>query len=251
VDIVFRFSSQDIGKVKQLIKDHRKDRFVVDRIRRNVGLGRPSITPSRCWHVHMMCLLTTRQRSGPKSPVYQFLASEPFALDLATVRREKRNAKYVATVLKKFGGIQRYNDIGTEVSDNLQWFDGGEWKALKARLNSLSTRRGYKPERDTAMWLSDNFTGFGPKQSRNFLQALGLTRYEIPIDSRVTDWLRNDFKFPLAVGSKALNDPDYYGFVNDAIREMCKEVGTYPCVLDAVLFSRVDKGSWEGVKPIF
>ena len=198
-----------------------------------------------------MCLLTTRQRSGPKSPVYEFLASKPFALKLATVRNEKCSAKYVATVLKKSGGIQRYNDIGTEASDNLRWFEGRKWKEMKTGLNSLSTRRGYKPERDTAMWLSDNFKGFGPKQSRNFLQALGLTRYEIPIDSRVTDWLRNDFTFPLAVGSKALNDPDYYGFVNDAIREMCKEVGTYPCVLDAVLFSRVDKGAWEGIKPLF
>jgi len=103
------------------------------------------------------------------------LASKPFALNLTTVRKENRSAKYVATVLKKFRGIQRYNDIGTEVSDNLQWFEGREWKTLKTRLNSLSTRRGYKPERDTAIWLSDNFKGFGPKQSRNFLQALGLT----------------------------------------------------------------------------
>jgi N-glycosylase/DNA lyase len=198
-----------------------------------------------------MCLLTTRQRSGPKSPVYQFLASKPFALKLATIRNKKHHAEFVAKVLKKSRGIQRYHTIGKEVAHNIPWFDGKGWKTLKARLDSLSHRRGYKPERETAKWIADNFAGLGPKQARNFLQALGLTRYEIPIDSRVTDWLRNDFQFALAVGSTALSDPDYYGFVNDAIREMCREVGTYACVLDAVLFSRVDNGAWEGIKPIF
>jgi hypothetical protein len=92
--------------------------------------------------------------------------------------------------------------------------------------------------------------GLGPKQSRNFLQCLGLTRYEIPIDSRITKWL-NDFGFPVALGAAALSDPDYYAFVNDGVRELCKAAGTYPCVFDAVVFSRVDKGGWEGRKFVF
>ena len=33
--------------------------------------------------------------------------------------------------------------------------------------------------------MSERLAGFGPKQARNLLQGLGLTRYEIPIDSRI------------------------------------------------------------------
>jgi hypothetical protein len=179
------------------------------------------------------------------------LASKPFALKLTNVKKEDRPDKFTARVLKQFGGIQRYETIGDQVCDNLQWFSGKKWSAFRADLENLSSRRGYAPEREQAVWLANNFAGLGPKQSRNFLQALGLTRYEIPIDSRITKWLRNDFEFPLAVGAAPLSDPHYYGFVNDAIRELCKKVGTYPCVLDAVLFSRVDKGAWEGVDPLF
>jgi len=83
------------------------------------------------------------------------------------------------------------------------------------------------------------------------LQALGLTRYEIPIDSRISKWLRNDFGFPLSVGASALSDHVYYCFVNDIIRELCKKAGIYPCVLNAVLFARVDNGAWKDSKSPF
>ena len=39
-------------------------------------------------------------------------------------------------------------------------------------------------ERETARWIASRLVGFGPKQSRNLLQSLGLGRYEIPLDSR-------------------------------------------------------------------
>lgn len=105
----------------------------------------------------------------------------------------------------------------------------------------------YTVERKVATWVAENFAGLGPKQSRNFLQSLGLTRYEIPIDSRIVKWLRHDFEFPLAIGAAALSDPDYYGFVNDVFRDLCREAGTYPCVLDSILFSRVDAGKRDRV----
>lgn len=251
MEIILRFSRREIDTVKQLVKDHKKDDFVVNRVSRNLHGDGLKITRSNCWHVLIMCLLTTRQRSGPQSHVYRFLASKPFPLRLAVVEKEKLSDKFTARVLKQYGGIQRYKTIGAEVSNNLKWFREKNWGALKARLEGLSSRRGYAPERELATWVADNFIGLGPKQSRNFLQALGLTRYEIPIDSRITKWLRNDFEFPLAVGAAALSDPDYYGFVNDAIRELCTRADTHPCVLDAVLFSRADGDAWNGVKPLF
>jgi len=45
-----------------------------------------------------------------------------------------------------------------------------------------------KIEREACILLQE-LKGIGPKQSRNLRQALGLLRYEIPIDSRIVKWL--------------------------------------------------------------
>jgi thermostable 8-oxoguanine DNA glycosylase len=82
--------------------------------------------------------------------------------------------------------------------------------------------------------------GFGPKQSRSLLQELGLTRYEIPIDVRITKWL-NDFGFPVTLSGDASSDRNYYRFVSEGIRELCKACRIYPCLLDAAIFSSYDK----------
>ena len=94
-----------------------------------------------------------------------------------------------------------------------------------------------------AEFLADRIMGLGPKQSRNVLQFLGLTRYEIPIDSRVTGWL-NEFGFPVRLSAQALSDPNYYCFVSDGLQVLCEEAGVVPCVLDAAVFSSYDAAPW-------
>lgn len=81
--------------------------------------------------------------------------------------------------------------------------------------------------------------GFGPKQSRNLLQGLGLTKYEIPIDSRITKWF-NEFGFPVKLSASALSDLNYYKFVSKGLRELCDACNIYPCLLDAAIFSSFD-----------
>ncbi|MCK9270029.1 MAG: hypothetical protein WC271_07755 [Bacteroidales bacterium] len=98
--------------------------------------------------------------------------------------------------------------------------------------------------------LQVDFNGFGPKQSRNFLQALGLTKYEIPIDSRITTWL-NDFGFPVTLTSSPLGDKGYYHFVSDGIQELCEKAEIYPCILDAAIFSSFDNDEWTDENTIF
>ena len=91
--------------------------------------------------------------------------------------------------------------------------------------------------------VDERLIGFGPKQARNLLQALGLTRYEIPLDSRITKWL-NEFGFPMTLSSSALGDSGYYELVLDGIQELCRHSDGYPCVLDAVIFTSFDKVEW-------
>ncbi len=98
-------------------------------------------------------------------------------------------------------------------------------------------------ERRAAEFIDAKFVGFGPKQSRNLLQWLGLSRYETPIDSRITKWL-NDFGFPVRLSGTALSDPSYYDFVSDGVQRLCEVCKITPCVLDAAIFSSFDQGKW-------
>jgi hypothetical protein len=91
--------------------------------------------------------------------------------------------------------------------------------------------------------VDDQLRGFGPKQSRNLLQMLGVTRYEIPLDSRSTRWL-NEFGFPLQLSAQALADRGYYHLVLDGMQALCARARVYPCVLDAAIFASYDTRPW-------
>ena len=105
-------------------------------------------------------------------------------------------------------------------------------------------------EREIADEIDDMLIGFGPKQSRNLLQALGLTKYEIPIDSRITTWL-NDFGFPIKLSATGLQDKAYYHFVSDGFQILCKHAKVYPCVLAATIFSYYDNGLWTSENSVY
>ena len=95
-----------------------------------------------------------------------------------------------------------------------------------------------------AEMIADELKGFGPKQSRNLLQILGLSMYELPIDSRVIKWLTN-FGFPIIISTKGLQDNNYYNFIMDAIQNLCEQSKVIPCLLDAAIFENGDKGEWD------
>ena len=94
-----------------------------------------------------------------------------------------------------------------------------------------------------------HFLGFGLKQSRNVLQSLGLTRYEIPIESRLTDWL-NEVGFPVRSSAGALQDAKYYRFISDGIHMPCERSGVIPCI-DAAVFALRDSADWTNENVIF
>ncbi len=105
--------------------------------------------------------------------------------------------------------------------------------------DSLEDNEKIEIERESAEYINDHLKGFGPKQARNLLQSLGLTRYEIPVDSRIIKWL-NEFGFPIKLSSTGLTDKNYYNFILDGLQQLCERSGVYPCVLDAAIFSSFD-----------
>ena len=145
--------------------------------------------------------------------------------------------------LSDFGGIRRTNNIAREIKVNLSRLEKGLWTDLLTRLKQLDKTPSSALENETADYIDIHLQGFGPKQSRNFLQWLGLTRYEIPIDSRITKWL-NKFGFPVVLSAGALGDKNYYQFVSDGIQQLCSASDIYPCILDAAIFASFDEDSW-------
>jgi hypothetical protein len=65
---------------------------------------------------------------------------------------------------------------------------------------------------------------------------MGLSKYEIPLDSRMVKVLR-ELQFPVPLSAVALADEDYYCFIEDGIQNLMAEIGVYPCVFDACAFA--------------
>jgi hypothetical protein len=228
---IWQIQPEDIEKVRTFVNARLNDTEVQERIAKNLCKDKPPISEEQFWQCMVSCLLTTQQKAGPKSRVTAFIEQIPFPLryDLCMSHQDDL-LDFAQDLLTKFGGLRRTRHIAVEISANLAALEeNGGWRGLQTQ----------DAERTVAHSI-DEFHGFGPKQSRNLLQWLGLTRFEIPIDSRVTKWLNKEFEFPINLSATALADLNYYEFVLDAVQQLCREAGILPCVLDAAIFSSFD-----------
>ena len=239
--ILWEVSSEDIQKTKIFVKLHQNNKFVQARIKRNLTKTKPHITKSVFWHHLISCLVTTRQRSGPDSFVNKFINSDSFLLKYSLCKSKARLESAAQKELSKYR-LRRSNVIAGEIRENLTYLET-YWKEISGRLNELRTKQNIRTERKTAGYFKEKLKGIGPKQSRNLLQTMGLTRYEIPIDSRITKWL-NSFGFPVKLTSQVLSDENYYNFISDGIQHLCRKSNICPCILDAAIFSSFDEDEW-------
>lgn len=240
-------SNNDIELIQEFVRSQSDKTFVKNRITLNLERPIPSLNKEIFWKSMVTCLLTTQQRSGPKSSVSIFANSEPFPLSYSICRFQDNLAEFVEGTITEFGGLRRGKSIGKEVNHNLNWLEREGWQEIEDYVESLLAcrRRSPKPgdkhvERSAAYLAIDQLKGFGPKQSRNLWQDLGFTRYEIPIDSRITKWFNRN-GFPIKLSANALSDSNYYDFVMDGIQELCHRSEVLPCVVDAAIFTSFDE----------
>ena len=187
--------------------------------------------------------LTSVQRSGPDGHVARFIRTKPFPLAYRTIRNRRDAESFIATAIRKAGGICFPGRIVEHLAANLERLENGEWPRSLQQSDRLTQPASRAVEKEVAGYIQATFDGFGPKQSRNPLKALGLIRFEIPISSRVTGWL-NEFGFPVRLSAAALADRKYYEFVSSGIQALCEECGVFPCVLDAAIFASIDGDGW-------
>jgi hypothetical protein len=124
--------------------------------------------------------------------------------------------------------------------ENYTWLFGPDngWATIEPLLKKLVKQRESLPEisqialeRDVAHVLGEKLRGIGPKQSRNLLQELALTRYEIPLDSRVAGWLNENLGWGIPIPQLA--GKRYYEGVLDRVQSVCQAAGVLPAVFDA------------------
>ena len=240
--LVWEIAPAEIDAVKAFFEKHRQNRFVQSRLKRNVDKIHEAFSKEVFWYAMLSCLLTTQQRSGPNSAVTRFISQKPFPLRYRACKNTKNVAQLVEHTLTKFGGLRRAKTIGHEAKTNLDWLEKSGWTTIEETVRDLTTEHSSQSERKSAETIADNLKGLGPKQARNLLQSIGVTMYEIPIDSRIVKWL-NNFGFPIKLSATALSDRNYYNFVLDGVQQICAQAGIYPCLLDAAIFSSFD-GEW-------
>ena len=214
MQIIWQINADDVRKVKAFFEHFRDDPIVKRRFEKNLNPTKQSITKADYWYNLLICLLTTQQRSGPKSAVTRFINTKPFPLNYQACIAQENLSGYAREVMSEAGGIRRSNIIAEEIELNLSLLETGLWERIFELINELSIKQTAQLERKTAHFISRKFKGLGPKQSRNLLQLLGLTKYEIPVDSRIVKWL-NEFGFPVKLSATALSDHNYYDFVLD------------------------------------
>jgi len=142
---------------------------------------------------------------------------------------------------------RRAKTIGKQVDENFRWLNQSGWIEIERIADELIKCRKRDPltediviERKAANLVAKNLSGFGTKQPRNLWQTLGLFRFEIPLDSRITKWL-NENGFPVRLSATALADKNYYEFVMTGIQKLCETCDVLPCVFDAAVFSSCDQ----------
>lgn len=242
--VLWDISEDDALRVRSFVAKMQGNAFVQLRKRRNLAETKPRVERPEFWFQMVAMRLTSIQRSGPDSPIAKFIRIKPFPLRYDVSSECDSLENHIAETLKGAGGIRFSNKIAEDLTENMKRLREGQWARVLEICNQFTGPVTSNVEREAARYIQEHFSGFGPKQSRNLLQSLGLTRFEIPIDSRVTKWL-NGFGFPVRLNAAVLSDAAYYEFVSDGIQALCENADIFPCVLDAAIFAAKDGNGWN------
>jgi hypothetical protein len=179
MELVWQISGADIDRLRTFLSTAAKDPLVEARVATNLATTKAMLSRAGFWHALVGCLLTTQQKSGPDGAVARFMRARPFPLSYRLCCSQSAAGSFVTTTLANFGGIRRSTRIGNELGANLGTLEDGRWDEVLERENSLLPDATQAQESEDAEYVDDLLKGLGPKQSRNLLQGIGFTRYEI------------------------------------------------------------------------
>lgn len=192
MQIEWHISAKDRAYVRAIVAAQRDNPILLDRRKRNLSDNKDRVTRQRLWRAVVCMRLTTQARVGPKGKLAAFQDLKTFPLRYDDIICERRSLEaFILETLRTHGVGRHQPTIAKQLAENLCRLEQGGWQGLLDQCNRLTQLRPREVEAEVADFIDETLQGFGPKQARNVLQAMGLTRYEIPIDSRITDWLNN------------------------------------------------------------
>ena len=243
-----------IQRWREFVNAHIDNQPVKDRRRRNVDRVGIKLSKANLWVAFVSCQVTTQQRSGPESSVSRFMQSNSPALKYQVCRQTKS----IQTLLERefaAAGLRRGPTMASNLGRILELLESGEWKVLLQHLRTLKKNTTKGKEVKVAKYMqsrkhpglepkgskkSRKFPGLGPKQSRNFIQRIGLSRFEIPLDSRIFKKLK-ELGCAFVPRAIALSDETVYLFMESGLQQIAQALDIYPCELDACIFSSFDE----------
>ena len=241
----WQIKQSDVDCVNRLMEERKNCSIVRARVKKNLAERKPEVKKEKLWQAMLSMRLTTRQHSGPDGAVFRFYTTEPFPLPYDLVSKQEDPASFITNTLNEHGGINYANQIGRQMKENLSILeDASQSDDILASVNRLTKLQSKDVEREVARKILC-FKGFGPKQARNVLQFIGLTRFEIPIDSRMINWINENTSFPLELDAGLLQSGTGYEAVLDEFQRLCELCDEFPCLVDGVIFASVDGDEWD------
>lgn len=254
MQLTWDFTEQEIKTVRDIVAQ--QEEAAQRRRQRNVDVDHlPDVSVEVMWLRMWDCWLSTQQRSGPGTAIARYLTQSSFPFDWETCQAYDDLDQFrddVFQSLTDFGGIRRTNIIANQARDTLARIQEVGWDELTDYRDKLLEQRKTEPhishlklENEAADFIDRYYKGFGPKQSRNYWQILGLTRYVFVLDSRIQKWVRHN----LQIDDKIVNDLlwygslsnlSYYKLVSHLLRELCQEADVLPCVFDGAVFESMN-----------
>lgn len=235
MELVWKLSDKDIYKIRDFVKKN-KNPDVEKIINRNINHVDRVIDRDSILKVMLICLMSSETDSYPESKIAQMFNKKPFLLSNQYLLKVPDIENAFQEVFQTFGVTKYLKKVPKYFSANFDLLAETNWD-LETELNrSLKLELTKYDERKLADRLDKSYKGFGSKEARSFLLALGVTKYEIPIDYKLIKWLKN-FDFPIKFSKIALQDILFYHFVSDGIQKLCEISEIYPCVLYSTIIS--------------
>jgi thermostable 8-oxoguanine DNA glycosylase len=238
MELLWKLNDSDIDKVREIVKTNMNTN--VERvINRNIKYIDRLIDKNSILKTMLICLLASETDSYPESKIEQLFTEKQHLLDYQYLFKI-RNIEYAfEEVFKKFGITKYVKKVPNYFATNFNHLAETNWD-LEFEINNLIRKELTKDdERKLADIVDRSFKGFGSKEARSFLLALGVTRYEIPIDYKLIRWLEK-FNFPIKFTKAALQDILFYHFVSDGIQKLCEASEIFPCLLYASIQASSD-----------
>ena len=222
--------------------------------KKNLDGNKPRITKQAFWREMVHARLTSQNKV---ELVQEFMEIRPFPLAHERLLSERDVKDFIAKQVRQ-AKLRFPDKTGRELACNFALLAGGavwnqardECKRLTRLPATTDEKERQRTEREVARSIEDTFKGFGPKQSRNLLQMLRLTRYETPIDSRVVKWLNSHFpRHAQKIDPQKLSRKRYEPILDD-IQQLCQRAKIYPRIFDMAVFSEMGRsGSPRELRP--